>query len=572
MMEHLAQIILLLAIAVAVVVTFQRFHIPTSLGYLLVGVIVGPHTIGPKMYVEGFGALAEFGVVFLLFTIGLNYSLPQLHALRHQVLGLGTAQVVLSTLIVGLLMWMMGLSPAAAFVIGAIFAQSSSTIIGSQLAEQGEINSPQGRLGLAISVFQDVTAVPFLVVIPVLGLAVSADVLAGALGWAVAKAVLAFALVFFAGKWLLRPLFHFVAKKRSPEVFTLAVLLVALLAAWSTSHLGLSLAFGAFLAGMMLGETEFRHQVESSIRPFRDVLLGMFFIGIGMLFDPASIPAIWHWSLLGAMVILLSKILIVAAMVRRSGLDTATSWSTGLIVAVGGEFGLALLAIALSASVIDEQLGQIALTSVLLSMVAGAFLIRFNQAIARRLTGKQSSAPGVEADSLLNGSGKHVLIGGYGRMGHTIAVLLETSGVQYLSLDTDPKRVAQGRADGHSVMYGDIADPDLLAAVQVERSALVVITVDNFPTALRAVGFLRQHCPQVPIIARARDLESSAALLEAGATHAYPEAIEASLRLGATALQMLQVPVDDVDQILQGVRDWDYQPILEDDPESRSPE
>ncbi|HKX56951.1 MAG TPA: cation:proton antiporter, partial [Xanthomonadales bacterium] len=212
MMEHLAQIILLLAIAVAVVVTFQRFHIPTSLGYLLVGVIVGPHTIGPKVYVEGFGALAEFGVVFLLFTIGLNYSLPQLHALRHQVLGLGTAQVVLSTLIVGLLMWMMGLSPAAAFVIGAIFAQSSSTIIGSQLAEQGEINSPQGRLGLAISVFQDVTAVPFLVVIPVLGLAVSADVLAGALGWAMAKAVLAFALVFFAGKWLLRPLFHFVAK------------------------------------------------------------------------------------------------------------------------------------------------------------------------------------------------------------------------------------------------------------------------------------------------------------------------------------------------------------------------
>ncbi|HKX55753.1 MAG TPA: NAD-binding protein, partial [Xanthomonadales bacterium] len=235
-------------------------------------------------------------------------------------------------------------------------------------------------------------------------------------------------------------------------------------------------------------------------------------------------------------------------------------------------FGLALLAIALSASVIDEQLGQIALTSVLLSMVAGAFLIRFNQVIAQRLAGKQTAASGVETDTLLNGSGKHVLIGGYGRMGHTIAVLLETSGVQYLSLDTDPKRVAQGRADGHSVMYGDIADPDLLAAVQVERSALVVITVDHFPTALRAVEFLRQHCPQVPIIARARDLEASAALLEAGATHAYPEAIEASLRLGATALQMLQVPVDDVDQILQGVRDWDYQPILEDAPESRTPE
>lgn len=567
MMEHLAQIILLLAVAVAVVVSCQRLHIPTSLGYLLVGVILGPHTIGPTFQMEGFEALAEFGVVFLLFAIGLNYSLPQLHALRHQVLGLGTAQVVLSTLVVGLLMWLIGLSPAAAFVIGAIFAQSSSTIIGSQLAEQGEVNSPHGRLGLAMSVFQDVTAVPFLVVIPVLGVAVGAEVLAAALGWAIAKAVLAFAMVFFVGKWLLRPLFHFVAQKRSPEVFTLAVLLVALLAAWSTSQLGLSLAFGAFLAGMMLGDTEFRHQVESSIRPFRDVLLGMFFIGIGMLIDPSSIPAIWHWSALGALLIVLSKTLIVAVVVRRSGLDKATSWSTGLILAVGGEFGLALLALALSATVIDERLGQIALTSVLLSMVIGAFLIRFNQAIARRLSGgrltdEEEGLP----EHLLNKPEKQVLIGGYGRMGHTIAVLLETSGVQYLSLDTDPKRVAQGRADGHRVIYGDISDPDLLAAVHVERSSLVVITVDHAPTALRAVSFLRHHCPQVPIIARARDLESSAALLEAGATHAYPEAIEASLRLGATALQMLQIPVDDVDQILQGVRDWDYQPVLEPEP------
>jgi len=567
MMVNLAQIILLLAVAVAVVVSCQRLHIPTSLGYLLVGVILGPFTIGPTFQMEGFGALAEFGVVFLLFTIGLNYSLPQLHALRHQVLGLGTAQVLLSTLFVGLILWLMGLPLAAAFVVGAIFAQSSSTIIGSQLAEQGEVNSPHGRLGLAMSVFQDVTAVPFLVVIPVLGLAVGAEVLAGALGWAVAKAVLAFALVFFLGKWLLRPLFHFVTKMRSPEVFTLAVLLVVLLAAWSSNSLGLSLAFGAFLAGMMLGDTEFRHQVESSIRPFRDVLLGLFFIGIGMLFDPASIPAIWHWSVMGALLILLSKTLIVAAMVRRSGLDAATSWSTGLILAVGGEFGLALLALALSAAVLDERLGQIALTSVLLSMVIGAFLIRFNQVIARRLAGRthRGEHEGL-SDTLPNKPEKHVLIGGYGRMGHTIAVLLETSGVQYLSLDTDPKRVAQGRADNHQVIYGDISDPALLAAVHVERASLVVITVDHAATALRAVSFLRQHCPQVPVIARARDLDSSAALLEAGATHAYPEAIEASLRLGATALQMLQIPVDDVDQILQGVRDFDYQPVLEPEP------
>jgi CPA2 family monovalent cation:H+ antiporter-2 len=566
MMENLAQILLLLGVTVAVVVAFQRLHVPTSLGYLLVGVILGPHTIGPTIHLEEFTALAEFGVVFLLFTIGLNYSLPQLHALRHQVLGLGTAQVLLTTALVALLLWLMGLPAAAAFVIGAVFAQSSSTIIGSQLTEQGEENSPHGRLGLAMSVFQDVTAVPFLVVIPVLGTAAGVGLLAGALGLAIAKALLAFALVFFVGRWLLRPLFHLVSRRRSAEVFTLAVLLVALLAAWATNSLGLSLAFGAFLAGMMLGETEFRHQVESSIRPFRDVLLGLFFIGIGMLFDPAAIPGIVHWALLGALLILLSKILIVAPLVRWSGIEALTAWSTALLLAVGGEFGFALIAIALASGVIEAEVGQIALAAVLFSMIAGALLIRFNQVIASRLTRSEHGEAAGALDKLLDAPEQQVVIGGYGRVGHTIAVLLHTSGVPCVVFDTDPRRVAQGRADGHQVLYGDISDPNLLAAIHVERAALVVISVDRPATALRTVSFLRNRCPQVPIIARARDLQASAVLIEAGATHAYPEAIEASLRLGATALRMLRVPTDDIDLILQGVRDWDYQPVLEEEP------
>lgn len=376
MMEHLAQILMLLGVAVAIVVAFQQLHIPTSIGYLLVGVILGPYTIGPTFNFPELKALAEFGVVFLLFTIGLNYSLPQLHALRHQVLGLGTAQVMLTTAVVAILLWLAGVPGAAAFVIGAVFAQSSSTIIGSQLTEQKEEGSPHGRLGLAMSVFQDVTAVPFLVIIPVLGIAAGPDVLAGALGWAVGKAVLAFALVFFVGRWLLRPLFRLVTRRRSSEVFTLAVLLVALLAAWTTSSLGLSLAFGAFLAGMMLGETEFRHQVESTIRPFRDVLLGLFFVGIGMLVDPSTIPDIWQWALLGTLLILVSKTLLVTAMVRISGIATLQSWRTGLLLAVGGEFGFALIAIALQFNVIEVRLGQIALASVFFSMIIGSILIR----------------------------------------------------------------------------------------------------------------------------------------------------------------------------------------------------
>ena len=563
-MEYLAQIILLLAVAISVVVVFQRLQIPTSLGYLLVGVILGPYTMGPTVSMPELATLSEFGIVFLLFTIGLSFSLPQLNALRHQILGLGTGQVVFTTLLVGSISWFAGIPGAAAFVIGAVFAQSSTTIISSLLTEQGEENSQHGRLGLAMSVFQDVTAVPFLVIIPVLGVSISATVLATSLGWALAKAVLAFALVFYAGRWLLRPLFNLVSEHRSFEMFTLAVLLVALLAAWTTNNLGLSLAFGGFLAGMMLGDTEFRHQVESSIRPFRDVLLGLFFIGIGMRFNPAEIVSIWHWALLGTLLILASKVAIVAALVRGIGVDTRVAWRTGLMMSVGGEFGFALIAIALDSGVIDMQLGQIAITSVLLSMIAGAVLIRFNDALTARLV-KAVPADTSVIQELPEAPKQPVVIAGYGRVGHTIAVLLHSSQVPFVAFDTDPKRVAQGRMDGHPVSYGDISDPGLLAAIHVERAALVVITVDDSTTALHAISHLSRTYPQVPVIARARDLETSTRLLDAGAIHAYPETIEASLSLGATALQILQVASDEIDGVLQDVRDWKYKPVLEKD-------
>tara|TARA_R110002110_G_scaffold199015_2_gene409714 strand:+ start:6341 stop:8044 length:1704 start_codon:yes stop_codon:yes gene_type:complete len=564
-MDQLGQVLVLLGCAVAVVVAFQRLHVPTSLGYLLVGIILGPHTLGPTVHIPEFKALAEFGVVFLLFTIGLNYSLPQLQTLKHQVLGLGTAQVVITTAAVGLLGWVIGLGVAAAFVIGAVFAQSSSTLIASQLAEQSEENTPHGRLGLAMSVFQDVTAVPFLVVIPVLGAAVGAELLAIALGWAVVKAAFVMLLLFFAGRWLLRPLFHLVAKRRSAEVFTLAVLLVALVAAWATNSMGLSLAFGGFLAGMMLGETEFRHQVESSIRPFRDVLLGLFFIGIGMLFDVGYLANIWVWAVTGALVILVSKTLIVAVLVRRSGLSTAIAWRTGLLLAVGGEFGFALLAIALDARVIDLQLGQIALASVLIAMVGGALLIRFNESLAALLTGRQQGeAPPMSGD-LLQEEAPQVVIGGYGRVGHILAVLLKEQGIFFLALDRDPGRVLKGRSEGHNVVFGDVSDSGLLMALKVERASLVVVTVDEPEAALKTVRHLRDHCPHVPVIARARDLDSSSHLVAAGAVLALPEAIEASLLLGERTLQTLGVAQADIDVTLQTVRDWGYRPVLEEE-------
>ncbi|WP_430230609.1 cation:proton antiporter [Nitrosomonas communis] len=567
-MENFAQVLLLLGVTVSVIVTFNRFDIPSSLGYLLVGLILGPYTMGPVIDIPQIRALAEFGIVFLLFTIGLNFSLPQIHALRHQVLGLGTGQVLFTTAIVGLVAWWAGLTPMAAFVVGAVFAQSSTTIIGKQLAEQGEENSRHGKLGLAMSVFQDVTAVPFVVVIPVLGMAVGAELVLGALGWALAKALLAFALVFFVGRWLLRPIFHFVAERRSAEIFTLTVLLIALLAAWTTNSLGLSLAFGAFLAGMVIGETEFRHQVESTVRPFRDVLLGLFFIGIGMLLDPASLPHIWHWAILGAVVLLTSKALLVSFMVRKIGADPLTAWRTGLLLSVGGEFGFALLAIALSANVIDTFLGQIALTSVLFSMIAGPFIIQHNHAIASRLvrdlsrSSNSPMSPTLEL-GITTQLEDHVIIFGYGRIGQSVAHLLDEESIPYIALDLDPARVRQAHAAGEPVYYGDATDRNVLDLLGLDRARLVIISHDDVAASLKVLEYLRRARPELPVMVRTRDESRVSELQKAGATEVVPETLEAGLMIASQSLLLLDVPPSQVMRRIQEQRSGKYRLIRE---------
>jgi CPA2 family monovalent cation:H+ antiporter-2 len=543
------QILLLLGTAVAVVIAFQRLRIPSSLGYLLVGVLLGPHTPGPVIEGRQIQEIAEFGIVFLLFTIGLNFSLPEIHALRHLVLGLGTGQVLLTTSVIGLMAWGVGMPPAAAFVVGAVFAQSSTTIIGKQLAEQGEEHSRHGRLGMAMSVFQDVTAVPLIVVVPVLGLA-AAETLAGSLAFALAKAVAAFALVFLVGRWLLHPLFHMVASRRSAELFTLTVLFVSLAAAWVSQSLGLSMAFGAFLVGMMLGETEFRHQVESTIRPFRDVLLGLFFVSVGMLFDPTLIAETWRWVLAGAFVLLSVKTVLVAELVRWARIDALSAWRTGFLLAVGGEFGLALLAIALDAGVIERQPAQIALTAVLFSMIAAPMLIRYNHALAALVT-RRRAARGQEAALSVGREGagllrNHVIICGYGRIGQAVGNFLEEEKIPYVALDLDPARVKEARIAGEPVYYGDSAERDILEAVGVGNARLVVVSHEDVVTARKVLHHVLALRPELPVMVRTRDETHVEELRRAGATEVVPETLEAGLMIAAHALLLLSVPLSRV--------------------------
>lgn len=538
--------LLLLTAAVVIVLTFRRLKIPSSLAYLLVGVLLGAHTPGPVIDVAPIRSLAEFGIVFLLFTIGLNFSMPQIRALRHQVLWPGTAQVGLTTIVVGVGAWLWGVDPVASFVVGAVFAQSSTTVISRQLAEQGEEHTRHARVGVAMSVFQDVTAVPFLVVFPVLAVGSGFMVLGGALALALAKATLAFALIFVAGHWLLRPLFHLVAQQRSAEIFTLTVLLVTLGAAWTTSFFGLSMAFGAFLAGMMLGETEFRHQVESTIRPFRDVLLGLFFVGIGMIFDPFSLGGIWLLALVGALALLAVKTVLVTGIVRISGSDWIESWRTGLLLAVGGEFGFALLAIALESGAIDTRPAQITLASVLFSIVLAPLLIRHNHLIAQWLSpGGRTGDPvpamrrGIDMPATVS---DHVIICGYGRIGQGVARLLEAEKIPFVALDLNPELTRKAHAAGENIFYADATERDILVDAGIERARLLVITQEDLPSTLTILHLAHVLRHALPVMVRTRDEQHTAQLRQAGATEIVAETLEASLMIGVHALALLGVP------------------------------
>ncbi|MCE8020144.1 sodium:proton exchanger [Halomonas sp. MCCC 1A11036] len=564
--QALVQMLLLLGATVLVVLVFQRFRIPPSLGYLLVGVMLGAHTAGPVIDNDYIDVIAEFGIVFLLFTIGLSFSLPQIYALRHTILGLGTAQVALTTLVVAMIAWWLGLPGPAAFAVGAVFAQSSTSIITKQLLEQGESQARHGRLGTTMSVFQDITAVPFVVIIPVLGVAAMHEV-AGALGMALAKAFLAFVIVLLSGRYLLRPLFHLVAERRSAELFTLTVLFVSLVSAWTTKTLGLSMAFGAFLAGMVLGDTEFRHQVESTIRPFRDVLLGLFFVSIGMLVEPALLPDIWLEALLGAVGLLGIKVVLVTLIVRFSGVDPQTAFRTGLVLAVGGEFGFALLAIGLDGNVIASRPAQVVLNAVLFSMILAPLLIRFNQPLALwafgRSRGGAKPAGDVPTPSEPTESQGHVVICGFGRTGQTVSRFLESEGFDYLALDMDPAIVREARLAGQQVFYGDSSDLTVLENVGVERAALLVISHDDRPAALATLRNAKRLNPELAAVVRTRDQQHVEELRKAGATEVIPETLEASMLLTSHALQSLGVPLYRVALRLQEQRSSHYRMLRE---------
>ena len=571
----LEDVLLLLVATLAVVVGLRRLRLPLILAFLLVGMVVGPHALGWVQPTETTHTLAEFGVVFLLFTLGLEFSLPRLIAMRGEVFTLGGLQVAGTTAAVAAIAWAGGLAPPVAVLLGGAVAMSSTAIVLRQLTQQEELNRTHGRLAFGVLLFQDLAIVPFLALAGVLA-APQEQYTALVISLAVGKAAVALLIVLASGRWLLRPLFHEIAANNAPELFTFAVLFVAIGASAATHAVGLSFALGAFLAGMMLAETEYRYQVEAGIRPFRDTLLGLFFVTIGMQLDVRELFR--HLPLVLAL--LAGMLVIKAIVVMLAARPFAGQWfkalRTGIVLSPGGEFGFALIALLLDNRLIGSNFTQPVLAAVTLSMLTAPMLIRHNKRVARILLRESGPAPtGLERIDAANRAlarREHVVLCGYGRVGQNVARVLESQGFEFLALDLDPVRVRNALAAGDPVIYGDAADEVLLKSAGAERANAVVVTFSDTTRSLSIVRAVRRLRKDLPILVRAADDTHLEELIAAGATEVVPETLEAALTLVANALHMLEVPASRVIRTIGEIRRQRYQTlrsVIQRDPAGR---
>ncbi len=551
--------LLLLLVTSVAVALFRHMGLGSVLGLLVAGVVVGPHSPGPYVtaHVDDVRHFTELGVVLLLFVIGLEMKPSRLWSMRRELFGLGSLQIFITGLVIAAYVYMGTGQWGTALLFGLSLALSSTAFVMQLLAERGELASRHGTGTFAILLMQDLAVVPLLALVPLLSH--TAAISHGIPLWE-QLLILAgmFALLLLFGLRVVPYALDWLARHDNREAFLLVVLLAVFLAAWAMHQSGLSMALGAFIMGMLLSGSRFNMQIRALVEPYKGLLMSLFFVAVGMSIDLGEL-ALRPFEFLGhTLVLILIKLLVLFPLALLFGYRKGDAVRISFLLAQAGEFGFVLFGSALVLEVIDESVFVMAVGVISLSMLLTPLLVRTGNALAARLD-KPSGGTAEQTVDIPIPAERMVLIGGYGRMGHTVATLLQSSGVPFVAFDNDPARVSLGRSAGQPVLYGDISDPALLAAAHAERASLIVLTIDHAGTALRAVTLLRDIYPGVPIIARARDLEASARLLEAGATHAYPEAIEASLRLGATALQMAGAPADNVDLLIQGVRERDYE-------------
>jgi CPA2 family monovalent cation:H+ antiporter-2 len=561
--------LLYLMAAVLGVVGTRFLKLPPMLGYLVVGVIIGPSVLGLGRgeHDEGLRYLGEFGVVFLMFVIGLEFNLPKLRSMRRHVFGLGLLQVVLTLAVAtGGLLLLARLGPSGwhvswqtALALGGTLAMSSTAIVVKLMAERLEMESEHGKRVMGVLLFQDLAVVPLLVLIPALGS--PPEALLRELMLATLKATVLITVLLVGGQRVMRWWLTLVARRKSEELFVLNLLFITLGLAWLTEIAGLSLALGAFIAGMLIAETEYKHQVEADIRPFQSVLLGLFFITIGMMLDWHWVADRWGLVLLLLTVPVLFKLALVTLLARGLGASMGVSLRTGLYLAQAGEFGIVLLTLAQGSRVVPPELFNPVLAAMVLSMMATPFMIMASNQVVLKLVSSDWMQQSLQMTTIARraiGRSRHVIICGYGRCGQNLGRMLDPEGIPYIALDLDPDRVRQAAAAGQSVVFGDAGREQALAAAGLARASAVVVTYLDVAAALKVLDAVRAHAPQVPVIVRTQDDHALDKLRAAGATEVVPEAIEGSLMLASHALALVGVPMRRVIRIVQGQREARY--------------
>jgi K+:H+ antiporter len=563
MPNALELVLILLAIAVLAVVVFRLLRLPPMLGYLLAGVFIGPHALGWIPDNQETRHLAEFGVVFLMFSIGLEFSLPKLVTMKRIVFGFGAAQVLLTILFVMAVSWVLALDWRVGLALGGALAMSSTAIVSKMLTERLELNSTHGRQIIGVLLFQDLAVVPLLIMIP--ALASTGDSGTNySLMYAIAlfKALVVLTLILFLGQRLMRPWFHLVARQRSSELFVLNVLLITLGLAWLTDLAGLSLALGAFLAGMLISETEYRYQVEDDIKPFRDILLGLFFITIGMLLDMQVVMQNFLWVILILTALIVLKVFLIAGLSRFFGASSSVAARTGLSLAQGGEFGFVLLAQAGATGLVENAILQPVLAAVVLSMFVAPFIIEHSERMTQRFSkaewmdrAKQITA--IASQTMTEDD--HVIVCGYGRSGQNISRLLETESISFIALDLDPQRIHEAASAGESVVYGDAARREVLIAAGVMRAKALVVSYTDTISALKILTHVQALRPELSVVVRTRDDTDIDILKDAGATEVVAETLEGSLMLASHVLLLLNVSSGRILRCIRQTREQRYQ-------------
>lgn len=553
-----ADVLILLFAAVLLVAIFRRLGQPVILAYLVAGVLLGPHGAAVLSEQANMQTIAELGIVFLMFSLGLEFSLPRLIAMRMLVVGVGGLQVLFTSLLFFWLGWWWGLSLPQALVVSGTLALFSTAVVIKQLGEQKQLHTRRAQLGVSVLLFQDLAVVPLLVMIPILARPeIQGSALLAEIAWATLKGLFALFSLLAVGKWLLPLLFHEVARARSDELFVLSALLVALLAAFMTHSLGLSMALGAFLAGMMLGESHYRHQLEVDIRPFRDVLMGLFFITIGMTMDWQLVALAWWQVIFCVFGLILIKSLLVLLAGGLMGERKRDAMAAGIMLSQVGEFGFVLLALANHHALLEHQLVSLLIGIGVISIAMTPWLVQKAHGLARSLTDSALLTRSEVAQSGLS-KHQHVIIADFGRAGQTCARFLKLEDIPFLALDLDPERVGEAKTAGEQVAFGDASRRDILLAAGLLRARLVIITFDDRKRVEAMLALIKELAGQVRVLVRTRDDSFLEAFKQAGAHEVIPESQEGALMLVSHLLLNCDIPIGRVIRRMELERSSQY--------------